>query len=381
MARHPKPYLYRGWYCTGVYGIVNHKLCPEGEGFAEAVKQLGLWMATVEDKRRLAGCDNVNRAPAANPATVTVAVALEEFIKFTRSRISPNTLRSYLLRLQPFRSRFRDRPVSSLREGDGVEFKEHLMTQKEWIKSKTVVKGLGNARVNRCLASARSFFKWCARPQRRYCAGDPWDDLGYLKEKPRERLLTDDEFQVLLKNAKRQTFRDVLVFLRYTACRPGEACAAHWDMVQWDRNLLVIPRTDGKGRRLTKTFAPRRVPLLPEVIAMLRERLAKCDGKGPVFPDRFGKENASRFLGKAFQRLVTRCCALGLIEKERAGEKLVLYATRHTRATEMLREGVDLVTVSKALGHARVSTTANVYLHLSDDDVTKAVLKARPPSS
>jgi integrase len=380
MARTPKPYLYRGWYCTGVYGIVNHKLCPESEGSAEAAKQLGLWMAMIEDKRRLAGCDNAHKVLAINPATVTVAAALEEFMNFTRAKIGASTLRSYVARLRPFRSRFLNRPVSSLRERDGVEFKEFLMTQKEWKKGNTVVKGLGNARVNRCLTSARSFFKWCARPQRRYCTDDPWAELGRLEEKPRERLLTDDEFQILLKNTRNQNLRDVLVFLRYTACRPGEACAAHWDMVHWDRNLLVIPRVNGQGKRLTKTPTPRRVPLLPEVIAMLRERLAKCDGKGPVFPDRYGKEPVSKSLSKAFNELVKRCCAHGLLEKERAGEKLVLYATRHTRATEMLREGVDLVTVSKALGHARVSTTANVYLHLSDDEVTRTVLKARLPS-
>jgi hypothetical protein len=202
VARTPKPYLYRGWYCTGVYGIVNHKLCPESEGPAEAAKQLGLWMAMIEDKRRLAGCDNAHKVLAINPATVTVAAALDEFMKLTRSQICHNTLRGYVARLRPFRSRFLNRPVSSLREGDGVEFKEFLMTRKEWKKGNTIVKGLGNAWVNRCLTSARSFLKWCAQPQRRYCIGDPWVALGRLEERPRERLLTDDEFQILLKTPK-----------------------------------------------------------------------------------------------------------------------------------------------------------------------------------
>ena len=40
-----------------------------------------------------------------------------------------------------------------------------------------------------------------------------------------------------------------------------------------------------------------------------------------------------------------------------------LHDLRHFMATEMLAHGVAVVTVSQRLGHARASTTLNVYAH------------------
>ena len=37
---------------------------------------------------------------------------------------------------------------------------------------------------------------------------------------------------------------------------------------------------------------------------------------------------------------------------------------RHTYASLMIADGTPLVVVSKRLGHAQVSTTANIYSHL-----------------
>jgi integrase len=38
---------------------------------------------------------------------------------------------------------------------------------------------------------------------------------------------------------------------------------------------------------------------------------------------------------------------------------------RHTAATIMLEQGVDLLALSRVLGHADVGTTANIYGHLT----------------
>ena len=42
------------------------------------------------------------------------------------------------------------------------------------------------------------------------------------------------------------------------------------------------------------------------------------------------------------------------------------HAFRHTMASMLYFNGVDSVSISKRLGHAQVSTTANIYAHVME---------------
>ena len=44
--------------------------------------------------------------------------------------------------------------------------------------------------------------------------------------------------------------------------------------------------------------------------------------------------------------------------------KVTVHSLRHTYATLMISDGAPLVVVSKQLGHAQTSTTANIYAHV-----------------
>ena len=48
------------------------------------------------------------------------------------------------------------------------------------------------------------------------------------------------------------------------------------------------------------------------------------------------------------------------------------HAFRHTAASVLLASGTDIVTVSKQLGHASVSTTENFYSHIIEENKAKA---------
>jgi integrase len=55
------------------------------------------------------------------------------------------------------------------------------------------------------------------------------------------------------------------------------------------------------------------------------------------------------------------------IKKEDKEEYLLdevnFHGLRHTSATILINQGVDVTTVSKRLGHARTSTTTDIYAH------------------
>ena len=48
------------------------------------------------------------------------------------------------------------------------------------------------------------------------------------------------------------------------------------------------------------------------------------------------------------------------------------HAFRHTVASVLLANGTDVVTVSKQLGHASVTTTENFYSHIIEENKAKA---------
>lgn len=56
------------------------------------------------------------------------------------------------------------------------------------------------------------------------------------------------------------------------------------------------------------------------------------------------------------------------------------HAFRHTVASVLIAEGTDVVTVSKQLGHQKISTTEDFYLHLIERNKEQAVSVLLPHS-
>ena len=50
-----------------------------------------------------------------------------------------------------------------------------------------------------------------------------------------------------------------------------------------------------------------------------------------------------------------------------------MYDFRHLFATMMLNKGADLAAVSKLMGHAKITTTANVYYETRSSEMKRAV--------
>jgi integrase len=51
---------------------------------------------------------------------------------------------------------------------------------------------------------------------------------------------------------------------------------------------------------------------------------------------------------------------------------VTFHALRHTHASQLIDAGVDIVTISKRLGHAKPDITLRVYAHLFHKDDSKA---------
>jgi integrase len=58
---------------------------------------------------------------------------------------------------------------------------------------------------------------------------------------------------------------------------------------------------------------------------------------------------------------------------ERIGmPEITFHSLRHSHVSQLISEGVDIVTISKRLGHARPAVTLAVYAHMFTSDDSKA---------
>lgn len=163
-------------------------------------------------------------------------------------------------------------------------------------------------------------------------------------------------------------FASLLLFAAATGARRGEICALRWSHVDLELGTATISRAivDIAGHiteKDTKTHAVRSIALPPVVVADLtaqRERVTTRAGRFHmeqyVWPAPFdvGGMNPWRpdLITGAFRRLARD-----------AGMQARFHDLRHAAATQLLAAGADVRTVSGRLGHAKASTTLDIYSH------------------
>lgn len=154
-----------------------------------------------------------------------------------------------------------------------------------------------------------------------------------------------------------------------TGARRGEALAMRWSnlkgmVVFIDRSLCQT--RDGLVFKGTKTEEPRKVDLPPSMLDCLEaHRLRQDEFRRQFGPDYrsdldliFANPDGSPLMPNSVSSTVSRLCRrLGL------PKGASLHVLRHSHASLLLADGVDLATVSARPRHSSVRTTADIYSH------------------
>lgn len=163
----------------------------------------------------------------------------------------------------------------------------------------------------------------------------------------------------------------LLDVLAFTGMRIGEALALRWVDVQGDTLRVTgsLGRVKGGRRRDdTKTSGFRAVPLLPEVDAALKAR-RKAQAAERLAAGAAWTDNGLIFTTEAGTPIHDRN-ALRWFHGVRAKAGVPdggFHSFRHAAATALLTAGVPMATVSTIVGHSRISTTVDLYGHVTAD--------------
>lgn len=184
--------------------------------------------------------------------------------------------------------------------------------------------------------------------------------------------LTTSEARTLLTTTQGHRLHALFDLALRTGLRKGELLGLRWDDVDLDGGTAVIRRTMQRTKTgglitlPTKTRASeRRIALPAECLRTLeqhrRQQRHECEataGKwtetGYVFTTPRGTPLEPSNLTRAFNTLLDKA---GL-------RRIRFHDIRHTTATLLLEQGVELVVIKELLGHAHIGVTATVYAHV-----------------
>jgi integrase len=175
------------------------------------------------------------------------------------------------------------------------------------------------------------------------------------------QILSREEMQRLLIQAKAEGYYEIFLLELSTGLRQGELLALQWDDLNFTTGELRIDkqlsRTGGVAAPKTKA-AVRTIILPPSVLNALKKHRDAVNSKW-LFPSN-KIEDAPLAASTVRQKL--------RLILERAGCKQVrFHDLRHVFATNALKHGMDIKTLSTIIGHVSSSTTLNVYAHVTDD--------------
>lgn len=228
-------------------------------------------------------------------------------------------------------------------------------------------RGISSASRARKLSAIKSFFKYLT-VRTKQLDQNPVQDLEYPKlRKSLPRYLTLEQSSALLRSVdgpnKARDFAILMIFLN-CGIRRSELVNLNISDVYEDRIRVI-----GKGNKERIVYIGSSCKKAIDAYLIERNQIVLSDNRAL-----FGSRDHNRISVSAVHRLVKK----HVLEAGLDPAKLSAHKLRHTAATLMLQNGVDVKTVQEVLGHENLNTT-QIYTHIENTEL-KIAAEANPIS-
>ena len=217
--------------------------------------------------------------------------------------------------------------------------------------------GIAAAARARKLSSLKSFYKYLTI-RTKQLTENPVQDMEYPKiRKSLPKYLTLEESQALLKSIsganKTRDFAILMIFLN-CGIRRSELVGLNLTDIYED-HIRVL----GKGNKERIVYMGSSCRAAIDAYLAERNQMVLSDNRAL-----FGSRDHNRISVTAVHRLVKK----HILEAGLDPERFSAHKLRHTAATLMLQNGVDVKTVQEVLGHEHLNTT-QIYTHIENTEL------------
>lgn len=176
-----------------------------------------------------------------------------------------------------------------------------------------------------------------------------------------ERCLTSEEVEALICAAPPDV-KVLVQFLASTGLRIGEALGLRVKSIDAARQLVVVERQrlQNGGFGPTKTKTARSVPIPSRTVTALLPAIELRGGEADLWLSDLGEPLQYRAFRYRWKKT---------LDEASLNWEPTAHDLRHYYASKLIRAGLDIVRVSKFLGHSNVTKTLDVYAHVMGHDV------------
>jgi integrase/recombinase XerD len=256
-------------------------------------------------------------------------------------RYSKNTVSTYTGYLQTFLEYFKKADLQQLDKKDIFRYLEHrIVDQKVSFSHQRGIVG-----------AIRLFYKLVFGRNL---------DINYIYPDRAEyklpNVLAQQEIKNIIENIDNLKHKSIISLIYSAGLRISEVINLRIDDI--DSHKMVIKVVDSKNHR------DRYVTLSHKVLILLRDYYKEYRPKEYVFTGQNGGKYSARSIQEVFRKALINAG----IKK-----KASVHTLRHSYATHLIEQGVDIRIVQELLGHKNIKTT-QIYTHITD--ITKRQIKS-----
>ena len=202
-----------------------------------------------------------------------------------------------------------------------------------------------NTTINHYITYFNTFFNWCI--EKEYISNNPFNHIKKFKKQSTKReYLTIEEIREFSKVDKYHNTKNAFIFSCFTGLRMIDVKNLQWKDIRG--NVIY--------KKIQKTGNYETIPINETAMKILNDR-----NKDNDFIFDLPKQR------RTIEYQLKAICNIAGIEKH-----ITYHCSRHTFATILLSNGVDIYTTSKLLGHSSVSMT-EIYSNLINANKVKAI--------